>query len=377
MDAFHNEHLQCPRHTLASFVPILSTHHQLGNQRIIIRRNCSLLISGGINTHSRPPGRMKRGNFPRRGSEFLRMLRVDAALDVVPAMHHLPLQYILHLRARRDHNLAFDQIHVGHHLRDRMLHLYARIHLDEMQLLVLVHQKFDRACVPVAHRAQRLAEHISDFVPQLHADLQRRRFLQQLLMPPLNGAFALSQAHHVAMLVGKNLEFDVPGMLHVFFHVEIPIAECGRGFLLRLAVKRNQIFFRPHDAHAASAAASRGFNDDRIAHLPRPLPRFLLRRNYPIRPRQDRHPVLLHRGARLFFLPHQADHLGRRSNKLQAAGFANLGKIRIFGKQSIAGMDGIGIGNLRRADHRRDIEIAQSQLWRPDADSFVGKAHGQ
>jgi hypothetical protein len=38
---------------------------------------------------------------------------------------------------------------------------------------------------------------------------RRRRFLQQLLMAPLDAALALAQNLHVAVLVGQNLELDV------------------------------------------------------------------------------------------------------------------------------------------------------------------------
>ena len=52
-------------------------------------------------------------------------------------------------------------------------------------------------------------------------------------MPPLNRALALAQAHHVAVLVGQNLELDVPRMLDILLHVEIAIAEGRRRLRLR------------------------------------------------------------------------------------------------------------------------------------------------
>src|ERR1700740_1392171 len=87
--------------------------------------------------------------------------------------------------------------------------------------------------------------------------------------------------------------------------------------------------------------------------------------------------MLLHRGARLFLFPHQADDFRWWSDELQSAGLADLGKGRVFGKQAITGMDGIRICDLGRADHGWNIEIAQSQLWRPNADGFIGKTDGQ
>jgi hypothetical protein len=41
------------------------------------------------------------------------------------------------------------------------------------------------------------------------------------------------------------------------------------------------------------------------------------------------------------------------------------------------GVNRVNVGDFSRADYRRDIEITQRQLRRPDADSFVGKTHVQ
>ena len=40
-------------------------------------------------------------------------------------------------------------------------------------------------------------------------------------------------------------------------------------------------------------------------------------------------------------------------------------------------MDRLDVGDLGRADHRWNIQIALGQLRRSDADGFVGKADGQ
>ena len=53
--------------------------------------------------------------------------------------------------------------------------------------------------------------------------------------------------------------------------------------------------------------------------------------------------------------------------------FADLGKIRILAEEAIAGMNGIYIGDFRRADDRRDIQIAACAFGRTDADGFVRK----
>ncbi len=54
------------------------------------------------------------------------------------------------LFAGRDQDLRLHQVDVGRHLGDRMLHLDARVHLDEVQAAVFVHQELDGAGIHVA-----------------------------------------------------------------------------------------------------------------------------------------------------------------------------------------------------------------------------------
>ena len=113
--------------------------------------------------------------------------------------------------ALRDADLALDDIDAGDELGDRMLHLHARVHLDEVELAGLVHQELDRAGVGVARlRDGACAAPRRDLGALRVGHRGRRRFLQQLLVAPLDAALALAQNFHVAVLVGQHLKFDVP-----------------------------------------------------------------------------------------------------------------------------------------------------------------------
>ena len=100
-------------------------------------------------------------------------------------------------------------------------------------------------------------------------------------------------------------------------------------------------------------------------------------RQDPFRAGQDRNSGLFHRLAGLFLLAHQAGNFRRRTDELDVAGFADFGKIGVFRQQAVAGMDGIYVGDFRRADDGRNIQIAQGKLRRPDANGFIGKPHWQ
>ena len=62
---------------------------------------------------------------------------------------------------------------------------------------------------------------------------------------------------------------------------------------------------------------------------------------------------------------------------LISAGLADLGEVGVFAQQSVAGMNRVHVGDLRRADHRGNVQIAFLQTGRPNADGFVGKANMQ
>ncbi len=63
------------------------------------------------------------------------------------------------------------------------------------------------------------------------------RFFDQLLMAALDGALALEERGHVAVLVGQHLELDVARLLDELLHVELAVAE-GVGGLGGAAWKR-------------------------------------------------------------------------------------------------------------------------------------------
>jgi hypothetical protein len=89
---------------------------------------------------------------------------------------------------------------------------------------VFVHQEFDGAGVGVADLLQRLYL-CAEFFAALGIHGGRRRFLEQLLVAALDGAFALAQMNHFAVLVAQHLKLDVPGMLDELFRVDVGIAE--------------------------------------------------------------------------------------------------------------------------------------------------------
>ena len=181
-------------------------------------------------------------------------------------------------------------------------------------------------------------------------------------MTPLDGALALAQADHVPVLVGQDLELDVARPLDIFFHVEIAVAERPRGFA---DAWRNKpaLLFAADNAHAASAASRRRFDNHRIADLACPLDRFPFDAITPSDPGKI--------GTPAFFIAARAFSFSPIRRMTSGGGPMNLmRRFRTLRRNSrsppavLAGMDRIHVGDFRGADHRWNIEIALGQLRR-------------
>src|SRR5580658_4309355 len=88
--------------------------------------------------------------------------------------------------------------------------------------------------------------------------LQRWRFLDQLLMPPLNRALALKKHLDITVLICQYLELDMPRPLDELLHVQFAVAKSVRGLGRCRMIKIRQLLGAPNDSHTASAAASLG-----------------------------------------------------------------------------------------------------------------------
>ena len=216
---------------------------------------------------------------------------------------------------------------------------------------------------------------VGDFGALPVVDRGRRRLFEQLLMAALDGALALAQDLDVAVLVGQDLEFDVPRRGDELLQVDVGRAERGAGLLLRLRKQRRQILGPVDHAHAAPAAARGGLEDDGIADPGGHLQRLFGALEDARRAGQHRHAHLPHERAGALLHPHQPDDLGPRPDELDAGGFANLGEAGVLAQEAVARMDGVHVGDFRGADDGGDVQVAAGALGRADADGLVGETH--
>ena len=178
-----------------------------------------------------------------------------------------------------------------------------------------------------------------------------------------------------APAVAKDLKFDVVAVLDVFLDIYTRIAKGLFGFTAGGVValdKRDVIVCR---AHAPPAAAGDGFDHDGVAD---PFGRgqgVLLVFNRSFRTWRSLDARPFGQGAAQGLVFQGIHRTGTRPNELDIAAFAHVGKVGVFRQKTVAGMDGVHIGNFRGADDAVDAQIAFAAGCLADANGFISHLH--
>src|SRR5689334_24970533 len=112
-----------------------------------------------------------------------------------------------------------------------MLDLEAGVHLEEIEASVLPRDELHRAGGIVFDRLcqrDRLLAHLS---ARRRVEKRRRRFLDHLLVPALDRAFALAEIDDISMPVAHDLDLDMARVDDELLHEHAIVAE--RGLRLR------------------------------------------------------------------------------------------------------------------------------------------------
>jgi hypothetical protein len=256
-----------------------------------------------------------------------------------------------------DADLRLDDVEAGDHLGDGVLHLDARVHLDEVERAgVGVHQELDGAGAHVVRRAadgqRRLAQALTGGV----VEVGRRGALDHLLVAALDRAVALEEMHQVAVAVAEDLHLHVAGAAHQLLEVHLVLAEGALGLAAGRGDGVEQGVLALDRAHAA-AAAPRGLQHHRVADLAGEA----LDLRVVGQRRGGRH----HRRAagdcqvaRRHLVAQGAHGVGARADEGDPGGGAGLGELGALGEQAVARVDRVGAGLLGHADHLVDRQVA-------------------
>jgi hypothetical protein len=216
-------------HAADRFIPCAAPHDEFGEKPIVIGRDGVVLVHGAVNADpDAARGEIGRDRPSARPEVVSRVLGIDPALDGVPLQGHVLLPDFKRL-AGRDRDLGPHDVYRGDLLGDRVLHLDARVHLDEVIMSLRIEEEFHGARVVVIHGPRDGNGRLAHLRAQPRGQNQRRGDLDQLLVATLDRAVAFTQMDHVAVAVRQDLELNMVRTVDVFLDKQAAIAERREG----------------------------------------------------------------------------------------------------------------------------------------------------
>ncbi len=208
--------------------------------------------------------------------------------------------------ARGDLQLQADEVEAGDLLGDRVLHLQARVALDENHVLA-VHEELHGAQAAVTCGLGQRDAITEEALADGHRQSVGGRDLDHLLPLPLQRALAVPEMDHVRA-VAHDLHLQVPGPRQKPLEVEVAVAEGGLGLRGAALEGLFQLVERRGWPHAAPAPAGHRLDHHRPVGGEESLG--LFQRRGPVRARQHRHAALLRERPRPALVPEQLQRLG-------------------------------------------------------------------
>ena len=310
--------------------------------------------------------------FPGEGRKPVSgILGVDAHFERVAAEGDLVLgegQWL----AFGDRDLQMHEVEAGDQLGDGVLDLEAGVDFEEVEVLFVVEQEFDRARVDVASFAREAAGGFAHAAAQVGADDGGGSFFDDLLMATLDGALTLAEIEDVAVLVGEELDFDVAGALDEFFEIDLAGAKGARGLVAGGDEGGGQLGWRLDGAHALAAAAGCCLEHDGIADFFGDLEGFVGGCEAADRAGGARHAGTVGGGAGAGFRAELAHGGGGRADEGDAGGGAGFGEVGVLGKESVAGMNGVRVAVASDFEDAVAAEIGVDRGRGAEAIGLVG-----
>ncbi len=230
----------------------------------------------------------------------------------------------------------FDEIEPVHLLGHRVLHLQARVDLEEHRLgPVDVIDEFDRPGRPVGHGATELGAAPRQHVAHRFGEVRCGGLFDHFLVPPLERAVAVAQHDDVAAAVSDHLRLDVARPAHSPLHEDAVVAEIrprqphhpSEGFaqLVRTVARG--------DTDAATAA--RRFEHDRVADA-LGLLAGVVGPGEQARPGHERDAGRRRRGPGLVLDPEQLDLRRGGADEDEARRLDGTGEGGVLGQEAVA-----------------------------------------
>mmetsp|Transcript_36821 Transcript_36821/g.85575 ORF Transcript_36821/g.85575 Transcript_36821/m.85575 type:complete len:350 (+) Transcript_36821:1698-2747(+) len=269
-DATDDILVKCRSHPTNRLGSVLAVCDELGDERIIVDGDVGALVDTGVDTDVAVLATRLRitGESSDRGQEVVHgVLRIHSALER-PAVALDVCLGERELVSGGDLEHELHQVQTGDVLCDGMLHLQSRIHLQKVEVLVLVNNHFDGAGGVVVHCLGEGNCLFSHGFARLWVENNARRLLDHLLVPPLNRTLPFVQIHSVAVFVRNELDFNMPGVLDKLLDEDAVVVEAGARFVGGKSESFLGLLVVPGDAHSFATATSRRLDHHGIPDIP-------------------------------------------------------------------------------------------------------------
>ena len=351
-------------------------HDDLRQHRVIVGCHVGAALDPAVDTRLRRPFNLGE-QAGTRLEPGVRLLGIEPRLDRRAARHQRALG-----ERGADRVLAggladhpFDEVEVEHGFRHRMLDLQPRVHLEERKILA-------RRVVDELDRAGRF---VGDALAQAdgggvqpRADrirqVRRWRFLQNLLVAPLQRAVALAERHHLATAIAEHLHLDVARGRDETLEIDTRITEARLRRALHGGVSFAQSRGVGAEHHADTAAAGGRLQHDGIADALRRGERGL-DVGKQVGTGEQRHVALRSQRPRRMFQPEVAQVRRPWPDEDDSLGGELLGEAGVLRQEAVAGMHGFRTRRLAGGNDGVGVEVALRRRRRAEAHGLVGVEH--
>ena len=207
-------------------------------------------------------------------------------------------------------------------------------------------------------------------MPHLRSDGGGGRFLDDLLVPALNGTLPLETVHHVAVGIADDLHFHVAGAFQPPFQ-EYPVVAEGTGrFPAGARHRLGQAVLPFDDAHAAPAAAGGSLDQHGIADAASGGGKVAA--VVDLDGLKRRHARFPHQSLGGQFVAHLPDHGGRRADPAQAGLEHGPGEGFVFGQEAVTRVNGLGAAQYAGMEQLVDVQVAFRGRATAEGDGAVG-----
>ena len=131
-------------------------------------------------------------------------------------MHHLAVGHF---------NLLFYEVHTDYFFGNRVLHLQAGIHFQEIIIAMFIDKEFNSARTDVVYGFGGSYCFFTHILTELRSNEHRRALFYYFLIAALNRTFAFAEVNYIAMFVAQYLELDMMRFFYEFLQIYRIVSE--------------------------------------------------------------------------------------------------------------------------------------------------------